>query len=47
MLACSTFGGLTFVSVRTPSKPHVTPLWGGGGGVDVFSIQTKNKEYKD
>ena len=25
-LVCSTFGGLTFLSVRTPSKPHATPL---------------------
>ena len=25
-LVCSTFGGLTFLSVRTPSTPHATPL---------------------
>ena len=44
MLACSTFGGLTFFSARTPSKPYATPLWREGGG-NVFSIQTKNKEF--
>ena len=46
MSACSTFGGLTFFSARTPSKPHASPLWrGGGGGGNVFSIQTKKKEF--
>ena len=33
-------------SARTPSKPHATPLWRGGGGLgNVFSIWTKNKEF--
>ena len=42
MSACSTFGGLTFFSARTPSKPHASPLRRGVG--NVFSIQAKNKE---
>ena len=34
---CSTFRGPTFLSVRTPSKPHATPL---------FKVTFENKEKK-